>query len=108
MVTYLACFIVCDFSYEEKLTKMHSTKFRVYATPTQKDRVRYSLDIGANITDFFVDYFDVRSTYFPYLMMLHHLLFSAVRVPLAQAGHDRHPRLRVRRDGTLGTHYVSR
>ena len=59
MVTYLACFIVCDFQYEEKLTSLHQTKFRVYATPEQKDRVKYSLDIGANITDFFTDYYDI-------------------------------------------------
>ena len=59
MVTYLACFIVCDFEYEEKLTSIHQTKFRVYATPQQKDRVRYALDIGANITDFFTDYYNI-------------------------------------------------
>jgi glutamyl aminopeptidase len=59
MVTYLACFIVCDFEYEEKLTATHQTKFRVYATPQQKDRVRYALDIGANITDFFTDYYNI-------------------------------------------------
>ena len=59
MVTYLACFIVCDFAYEEKLTSIHQTKFRVYATPQQKDRVRYALDIGANITDFFTDYYNI-------------------------------------------------
>ena len=59
MVTYLACFIVCDFEYEEKLTSIHQTKFRVYATPEQKDRVKYALDIGANITDFFTDYYDI-------------------------------------------------
>ena len=59
MVTYLACFIVCDFQYEEKLTSLHQTKFRVYATPEQRDRVKYSLDIGANITDFFTDYYDI-------------------------------------------------
>jgi len=59
MVTYLACFIVCDFEFAEKYTKRHGTKFRVYATPNQKENVQYALDIGANITDFFTDYFDV-------------------------------------------------
>ena len=59
MVTYLACFIVCDFEYEEKFTETYDTQFRVYATPTQKDRIRYALDIGANITDFFEGYFQV-------------------------------------------------
>jgi hypothetical protein len=28
MVTYLACFIVCDFDYQEKYTQRHNTKFR--------------------------------------------------------------------------------
>ena len=59
MVTYLACFIVCDFEFAEKYTKRHGTKFRVYATPNQRENVQYALDIGANITDFFTDYFDV-------------------------------------------------
>lgn len=59
MVTYLACFIVCDFKYQEKLTDTHKTLFRVYATPQQNATVKYALDIGANITDFFTDYFDI-------------------------------------------------
>ena len=59
MVTYLACFIVCNFQYEEKLTRIHKTQFRVYATPEQISRVKYSLDIGANITDFFTDYYHI-------------------------------------------------
>ena len=59
MVTYLACFIVCDFEYEEKLTAIHQTKFRVYATSNQKERMKYALDIGANITDYFEDYFEI-------------------------------------------------
>ena len=44
---------------QEKLTAVHQTKFRVYATPQQKETVRYALDIGANITDFFTNYFDL-------------------------------------------------
>jgi len=59
MVTYLACFIVCDFEFQEKLTAVHKTKFRVYATPQQKQTVKYALDIGSNITDFFTNYFDL-------------------------------------------------
>jgi aminopeptidase N len=37
------------------------TLFRVYATSNQKERVRYALEIGANITDYFEDYFEVSS-----------------------------------------------
>ncbi len=60
MVTYLACFIVCDFEYEEKLTDLHKTKFRVYATSQQKERMKYALEIGANMTDFYESYFDIQ------------------------------------------------
>ena len=59
MSTYLACFIVCDFEFEEKISSVHKTKFRVYAAPNQKHRIKYSLDAGANISDFFVDYFNI-------------------------------------------------
>ena len=59
MVTYLACFIVCNFEYAEKVSEKHGTRFRVYATPAQRQRVEYSLKVGANITDFFTDYYDL-------------------------------------------------
>lgn len=59
MVTYLVCFIVCDFEYEEKFTDVHRTRFRVYASPVQKASLEYALRIGTNITDFFEDYFEV-------------------------------------------------
>ena len=60
MVTYLACFIVCDFKYEEKTTDIYNTKFRVYGTPLQQERLNYSLQIGANITDYFESYFEIK------------------------------------------------
>jgi len=59
MVTYLACFIVCNFEYKETLTSEHNTRFRVYATPEQVSSVEYALDLGANVTDFFTDYYDI-------------------------------------------------
>jgi hypothetical protein len=31
----------------------------VYATPQQRESVRYALDIGANMTDFFTNYFQL-------------------------------------------------
>ena len=60
MVTYLACFIVCDFEYEERFTEIHKTPMRVYAPSHNRERVRYALEIGANITDFFENYFGVK------------------------------------------------
>ena len=78
MVTYLACFIVCDFEFAEKYTKRHGTKFRVYATPNQRENVQYALDIGANITDFFTEYFDVSSRFFSALGFITHLILFYV------------------------------
>ncbi|XP_043192458.1 glutamyl aminopeptidase-like isoform X2 [Amphibalanus amphitrite] len=59
MVTYLACFIVCDFTYQERVTN-HDVVFRVYAAPDRVASTQYSADVGANITDFFEDYFGVK------------------------------------------------
>ncbi|XP_037084026.1 glutamyl aminopeptidase-like [Pollicipes pollicipes] len=59
MVTYLACFIVCDFPYQERQTE-HGVVFRVYAAPDRVDSTKYAADIGANITGFFEDYFGVQ------------------------------------------------
>jgi glutamyl aminopeptidase len=59
MVTYLACFIICDFAYTEQLTARHGTRFRVYAQPSKIDQTKYALGVGANITDFFEDYFGI-------------------------------------------------
>ena len=50
---------------KKKRKKPHAhlkIRFRVYATPNQQESVRYALDIGANITDYFEDYFEVRNT----------------------------------------------
>lgn len=58
MSTYLVCFIVCDFKYKEKKTA-NGVTFRVYATPDRVEQVQYSLDIGVNITDDYVRYFDL-------------------------------------------------
>ena len=58
MVTYLACFIVCDF--ERRTLDMQSgKKFSVYATKDQIDGVEYALQIGRNISNFFENYFGV-------------------------------------------------
>jgi glutamyl aminopeptidase len=58
MVTYLACFIVCDFQYKE-LTTNDGVKFRVYARPEQLEATTYAVNLGTNISNFFVDYFGV-------------------------------------------------
>ena len=112
MVTYLACFIVCDFVFAEKLTKIHGTKFRVYATPNQRENVQYALDIGANITDFFTDYFDVSLAFFCtsqlHITYINNqiLLSTSGRLSTPEARHDSDPRFHIWSDGTLGLNNV--
>ncbi|XP_068219694.1 glutamyl aminopeptidase-like [Palaemon carinicauda] len=59
MVTYLACFIVCDFKYVEVLTQ-DNKPFRVYSTADQLSRTNYSRDLGVHVLNYFEDYFDVK------------------------------------------------
>ena len=59
MATYLACFIVCDFGFEETLTSTGQTRMRVYAAKDQMHRVQYSLGAGANMTAYFDNYFGI-------------------------------------------------
>ena len=37
----------------------HDVVFRVYAAPDRVDSTKYAADVGANITDFFENYFGV-------------------------------------------------
>ncbi len=57
MVTYLAIFVVCDFTYLE--TDSFGVPFRVYGTADQKDQLNYALQIGAAITKYYETYFNV-------------------------------------------------
>ncbi|XP_047485886.1 glutamyl aminopeptidase-like [Penaeus chinensis] len=59
MVTYLACFIVCDFAHVEVLTK-DNKPFRVYSTVDQISRTNYSRDLGVDVLNYFEDYFEVK------------------------------------------------
>nr|XP_045603518.1 glutamyl aminopeptidase-like [Procambarus clarkii] len=58
MVTYLACFVVCDFDYVQTFTQGQKP-FRVYATPDQITRANYSLNIGVDVLNYYEDYFQV-------------------------------------------------
>jgi len=82
------------------------TKFRVYSTKNQVNRVKYSLDIGANITDFFEDYFNVRLE----LSLLQKHLNDTLSDSLsfAQARYDSHSRLCLRSNGALGIDHLQR
>ncbi|KAL7633447.1 UNVERIFIED_CONTAM: hypothetical protein RMT77_016318 [Armadillidium vulgare] len=59
MVTYLLCFIVCDFDYVEKLTSANK-KFRVYSNKDQIPRTKYSLELGVNVLNYFERYFGLQ------------------------------------------------
>jgi len=59
MSTYLSCFIVCDFDFGEEYTSDQTTKVRVYAAKDQKQRIKYALRAGANMTGFFEEYFGI-------------------------------------------------
>lgn len=58
MVTYLACFIVCDFQHVEVMTQ-DNKPFRVYATADQMSRTNYSRDLGVHVLNYFEDYFEI-------------------------------------------------
>lgn len=62
MSTYVLCFIVCDFKYTEKILEPSigdPIKLRVYATPAQKEKTNYALEIAAKVTNYYVDYFKI-------------------------------------------------
>lgn len=61
MSTYLACFIVSDFVYKEKTIKANGigndSVMRVYARPSELDKVDFALNVGAELTEYFIKYF---------------------------------------------------
>ena len=59
MVTYLAIFFVGQFDHLETVTQVHGIPFRVYGTSQNKDRLKYAMDIGAAIADYYETYFDI-------------------------------------------------
>ncbi|XP_065354225.1 glutamyl aminopeptidase-like isoform X3 [Calliphora vicina] len=64
MSTYLACFIVSDFAHKSKMVKgilegQDDFEMRVFATAAQVDKVDYALNVGASVTEFYIEYFNV-------------------------------------------------
>lgn len=58
MVTYLACFIVCEFNFTSK--KMEDGKeFRVLARPDQVEWTRFALDVGVKVQERYAQYFGI-------------------------------------------------
>jgi len=58
MVTYLACFIVCDFQIREGKTA-RGIPFRVLSRSNQINSTEYPLQIGIAITDYYEKYFGI-------------------------------------------------
>ena len=70
----------------------------MYATPQQHDTVTYALDIGANITDFFTNYFGL-----PYPLPKQDM----IAIPDFVSGAMEHWGLiTYRYHGTLGTYHI--
>ncbi|XP_071955339.1 aminopeptidase N-like [Antedon mediterranea] len=59
MSTYLVCYVVCDFEKKEKNTT-NNVLIRVWARPDAIDSVNYALEKGADILDFYDDYFGTK------------------------------------------------
>ncbi|XP_054706486.1 uncharacterized protein LOC129216302 [Uloborus diversus] len=58
MVTYLACFIVCDFQYTRTTTSA-GKEFRVYSAPDQVNKTKYALQFGSRVLEYFENYFGI-------------------------------------------------
>ncbi|KAK4308314.1 hypothetical protein Pmani_019995 [Petrolisthes manimaculis] len=58
MVTYLVCFIVCDFTYKETIMSS-GMPFRVYAPSGRIDNTDYSLSVASSILQMYEVMFDL-------------------------------------------------
>ncbi|XP_064093847.1 endoplasmic reticulum aminopeptidase 2-like [Macrobrachium nipponense] len=58
MVTYLVCFIVCDFTYKEVLMKS-GMPFRVYAPEGRVKYTQFALETGVSILQMYEEMFDL-------------------------------------------------
>lgn len=58
MPTYITCFIVCDFSYNEGFTEGQKP-FRVYSRPDQSNYTNLALRSGTVIQDSYANYFNI-------------------------------------------------
>ena len=60
MVTYLAIFVVCDFSYLEGTIDSGKIPLRVYGTQKNVPHLEYATHIASKITEFYQDYFRIK------------------------------------------------
>nr|XP_042907730.1 uncharacterized protein LOC107439767 isoform X3 [Parasteatoda tepidariorum] len=57
MVTYLVCFIVCDFKSTQ--TTANGKQFRVYSSADQVNKTKYALKFGARVLEYYETYFNI-------------------------------------------------
>ena len=110
MVTYLACFIVCDFEERIGETVNNKIPFRVISRPDQIKSTEYPLDVGIKVTDYYEDYFGLR-----YALpkqgkrFLDRIQIRCLHLTRAlHHRHDCHSGFREWRHGTLGPCNLSR
>ncbi|XP_030559529.1 glutamyl aminopeptidase-like [Drosophila novamexicana] len=63
MSTYLACIIVSDFDSESSTVNANGIgndfSMRAFATPHQLNKVKYALEFGTAVTEYYIQYFNV-------------------------------------------------
>ncbi|XP_039964988.1 uncharacterized protein LOC120777590 [Bactrocera tryoni] len=63
MSTYLACFIISDFTYKSAAIETNDIgvpfTLRVFATPEQIDKVDFALEVGKGVMEFYIQYFQI-------------------------------------------------
>lgn len=60
----MACFIVSDFAHKSKMVNgtlegANDFEMRVFSTAAQVEKVTYALSVGASVTEFYIDYFNI-------------------------------------------------
>lgn len=58
MSTYLVAFVVSKFEFKETI-KANNIRFRVWSNPDLLDQSDYALQLGAEILEYFEEYYDV-------------------------------------------------
>nr|XP_036213142.1 glutamyl aminopeptidase [Bactrocera oleae] len=63
MSTYLACFIISDFTYKSAVIDTNNIglpfTLRVFTTPEQIDKVDFALEVGKGVMEFYIQYFKI-------------------------------------------------
>ncbi|XP_017848887.1 glutamyl aminopeptidase isoform X3 [Drosophila busckii] len=59
MSTYLAAFVVSDFANKSTLVGDSGIELRVFAPAAQLEKTEYALGIGAGVTAYYIDYFNI-------------------------------------------------